>query len=200
MACWLGHSLFGWSAHRCGFDANVSGMAGIFGFSAPDRQGDGEGDPVSWAGRCFGGRDCGGCPRWCKKVLFQSRFTGRRSCFGRSSILARWRGQFLGNSFWASNHVADDAGVLPDDRWVFQGKSRQRRGLTRLLLLRMTKFNHCPNRNCGKRPDGGFFGGAYMTIYECRDCGFRYCYKCGDQRCPECGSKKRGEAGRCYAK
>jgi uncharacterized Zn finger protein (UPF0148 family) len=61
----------------------------------------------------------------------------------------------------------------------------------------MTKFNHCPN--CRKKPDGGLLGGAYMTIYECSECGTLYCYKCGDKRCPECGSKQRKEAGRCYA-
>lgn len=58
-------------------------------------------------------------------------------------------------------------------------------------------FNKCPN--CGAKPSGGLFGGAYMTIYECRECGTLYCYKCGSERCPECGSKKRSDAGKCWA-
>lgn len=66
------------------------------------------------------------------------------------------------------------------------------------LYVEMTKFNQCPN--CRKKPDGGFFGGAYMTIHECKKCGTLYCYKCGDSRCPDCGSKERREVGRCYAK
>lgn len=61
----------------------------------------------------------------------------------------------------------------------------------------MTKFNHCPN--CGKKPKGGFFGGQYMTIHECRACGALYCYQCGDKRCPNCGHKERREAGRCLS-
>ena len=61
----------------------------------------------------------------------------------------------------------------------------------------MTKFNHCPN--CMKRPTGGFFGGPYMIIYECKICRTLYCYKCGDKRCPNCGCRERKDAGRCYA-
>lgn len=61
----------------------------------------------------------------------------------------------------------------------------------------MTKFNRCPN--CSKKPDGGFFGGAYMKIYECDKCGTFYCYKCGDKRCPDCGSRERTVAGQCCA-
>lgn len=60
----------------------------------------------------------------------------------------------------------------------------------------MTKFNRCPN--CEKKPDGGLFGGAFMYIYECRECGTLYCYKCGGKRCPDCGSKERSEVGKCY--
>lgn len=59
-----------------------------------------------------------------------------------------------------------------------------------------TKFNHCPN--CHEKPNGGFWGGDYMNIYECRNCKTLYCYKCGGKRCPNCGSQERSEAGRCY--
>jgi hypothetical protein len=62
----------------------------------------------------------------------------------------------------------------------------------------MTKFNHCPN--CHAKPSGGFFGGSYFNIYECRDCGICYCYKCGDQRCPNCAPKRREEVGTVYLK
>lgn len=66
----------------------------------------------------------------------------------------------------------------------------------------MTEFNRCPN--CERKPDGGFFGGAYMLIHECKKCGTLYCYKCGgtgsSKRCPDCGSKDEREAGRCHAR
>ncbi len=59
-----------------------------------------------------------------------------------------------------------------------------------------TKFNQCPN--CHAKVDGGFFGGAYFTVYECKKCGQHYCYKCGDDRCPNCASKERREAGQVW--
>ncbi len=62
----------------------------------------------------------------------------------------------------------------------------------------MTKFNHCPN--CKKVVQGGFFGGVYKIIYECKKCGVLYCHKCGGNRCPDCGAKERSEAGKNYAK
>lgn len=62
----------------------------------------------------------------------------------------------------------------------------------------MTKFNQCPN--CRKQPAGGWFGGAYFKIYECKKCGTLYCYHCGGERCPDCGSKDRREAGECWIK
>ena len=63
----------------------------------------------------------------------------------------------------------------------------------------MTKFNRCPNPYCNEKPKGGLFGGGFMKIYECKNCGTLYCYKCGDTRCPECGSIERSVAGKCYA-
>jgi hypothetical protein len=64
----------------------------------------------------------------------------------------------------------------------------------------MTKFNHCPNPECERKPAGGFFGASVMTIYECKKCDTLYCPLCGDMRCPECGSRDRREAGKCFAK
>ena len=57
----------------------------------------------------------------------------------------------------------------------------------------MTRFNHCPN--CGEKPSGGWFGGQYFKVYECKDCGTCYCHNCGGERCPNCGSRSRAEVG-----
>lgn len=60
-------------------------------------------------------------------------------------------------------------------------------------------FKHCPN--CHRKP-GGFLGGSYFWVYECKDCGQLYCYKCGvadGKRCPNCGSKKAQKVDKVHA-
>lgn len=65
----------------------------------------------------------------------------------------------------------------------------------------MTTFNQCPN--CKTAPRAGLFGDGSRTIFECKECGTRYCSdpkKCGGSRCPDCGSKNRLEIGKCHPK
>lgn len=63
----------------------------------------------------------------------------------------------------------------------------------------MAKFHSCPN--CSHKPKGGVFGGAYMNVLKCRDCGRLFCHECGgsSHKCPGCGSTKNSTAGECYA-
>jgi len=64
----------------------------------------------------------------------------------------------------------------------------------------LTTFIDCPNPDCRYKPSGGPFGGAWMHVYECRECGFQYCYRCGDDCYPRCASKDRREIGKVWAK
>lgn len=62
----------------------------------------------------------------------------------------------------------------------------------------MSRFNRCPNPNCGETPSGGILGGVYFNIYKCKKCGTLYCHNCGGKYCPNCGSEKRSTAGECW--
>lgn len=61
----------------------------------------------------------------------------------------------------------------------------------------MTIYRRCPN--CSGTPEPGFSGSAFLSIYECHECGKLYCQQCGGKSCPECGSHKRKEIGKCHS-
>ncbi len=59
----------------------------------------------------------------------------------------------------------------------------------------MSTFNRCPN--CGRKGEGGLFGGAFFNVYKCQKCKTLYCKDCGGYYCPNCGSNKKTTAGKC---
>jgi len=63
----------------------------------------------------------------------------------------------------------------------------------------MPNYIHsCPNCGAGKNDIG--WSAAYFDVYECRDCGEKYCFKCrgsnGARYCPACKSTSRNTYGR----
>lgn len=52
----------------------------------------------------------------------------------------------------------------------------------------MSRFSACPN--CDREASGGPFGGAYIQLHHCQNCGDWMCEGCrkGDA-CPNCGSE-----------
>jgi len=59
-----------------------------------------------------------------------------------------------------------------------------------------TRFDECPN--CGHKPDG-LFGGTHFAVYQCKQCGRKYCFKDGSS-CPNCGSQDKRDVGEVWAK
>lgn len=61
-----------------------------------------------------------------------------------------------------------------------------------------TYIHSCPN--CGRDKNDIGWSAAYFDVYECRNCGQKYCHACpgsnGARYCPNCQSKERDTYGR----